>query len=318
MPMTETLRPAILPDNKRLLYYPLTIGLAVSAVGIVLGNLIMVVLPLIILAVFPGVSIFFHALFHFLVKIQIHADTLVVTDYAGNAFVKLPSRQEIFLDEVSYVYYLEKEINLLQSLRRKLRKFKISPKETDYTRQNLISRYNIPPEALRKFEQDSQKALTDYTATAIFMKLKELYEKYNVPKQTKTTLEKALKDDDNLNFDYVSSSLEGCDISAQDLESLRDEFSNINADVLAPFLLTKVRLSKYEKRETQRHGTLATVRTNVGLVLSNNGGTNKVYMMHFHDLSEESLHRLMDTINAGRSGIRYLMTKSSLNRLMAK
>ncbi|MHC4194171.1 MAG: hypothetical protein ACYSP9_08375, partial [Planctomycetota bacterium] len=82
----------------------------------------MVVLPLIILAVFPGVSIFFHALFHFLVKIQIHPDTLVVTDYAGNAFVKLPSHQEIFLDEISCVYYLEKEINLLQSLRRKLKK----------------------------------------------------------------------------------------------------------------------------------------------------------------------------------------------------
>jgi hypothetical protein len=318
MSMTETLRPAILPDSKRLLYYPLTIGLAVSAIGIILGNLIMVVLPIIILAVFPGLSIFFHALFHFLVSIQIHHDRLVVTDYAGNAFVNMPSRQEIFLDEISYVYYLEKEINLLQSLRRKLKKFKISPKETDYTSQNLISRYNVPPEALHKFEQDSQKALTDYTATAIFMKLEELYEKYNVPKQTKTTLKKALKDDNNLNFDYVSSGLEGCDISAQDLESLRDEFSNINADVLAPFLLTKVRLSKYEKRERQRHGTLATVRTNVGLVLSNKDGTNKVYMMHFHDLSETDLHRLIDAINTARPGIRYLMTKSSLNRLLAR
>ncbi|MHC4707910.1 MAG: hypothetical protein ACYS8I_12600, partial [Planctomycetota bacterium] len=178
--------------------------------------------------------------------------------------------------------------------------------------------YNIPPEALHKFEQDSQKALTDYTATAIFMKLEELCEEYNVPKKTRTTLKKALKDDNNLNFDYVSSSLEGCDISAQDLESLRDEFSDIDADILAPFLLTKVRLSKYEKRERQRHGTLATVKTNVGLVLSNKDGANKVYMMHFHDLSEADLHRFIDTINAARPGIKYLMTKSSLNRLTAR
>ena len=65
----ETLRPAILPDERKLFFYPLIIAAAVSIAGIILSNIIMIVLPLIILAVFPGLPVLFHLIYHLFVKI---------------------------------------------------------------------------------------------------------------------------------------------------------------------------------------------------------------------------------------------------------
>ena len=173
----ETMRPAVLPDDSRLLYVVLAVGLAVSMAGLAINNYVVVVLPLIVLAVFPGLPIFFHLLYHLLVKIEVDADMITVTDHAGAPFVRLASSQQISFDEICYVYYLEKEINLLKNLRGRLRKFKISPKETDYTRQNLTARYRVSEETIRRFEQSSQKALTDHTATGVLMELDEICSK---------------------------------------------------------------------------------------------------------------------------------------------
>ena len=316
--MTETLRPAVLPDDKRLFLYPLVIGLIISVVGFFLDNNIMVVLPLIVLAVFPGLPVFFHLIYYLFVKIEILPDRLIVTDYVSDRFVRYKMHQEIFFSELCHIYYLGKEINLLLNLRSKLKKFKISPSETDYTKTNLVNRYGVPEAQFEKFEQSSQKTLTDYTATAVLMKIDEIYNKYGVSKETRNNIKQVLKSDSNFNYGYLKNALCNYSIAPQDVESLSDEFTNINADIVAPFLLTKVNLGKYRKAEKHRHGAHVTARIDNGLVLSNIDGTKKVYFMRFHDLSESDLHRFIEIVNSKRPGVRFLMTKKELEHLLEK
>jgi len=79
--MSETVRPSILPDNKKLVIYPLMICLVTAGIGIIIKNPIVIVLPLIVLAVFPGLPVFFHLLMHIFVKIELHPHKIVVKDY---------------------------------------------------------------------------------------------------------------------------------------------------------------------------------------------------------------------------------------------
>jgi hypothetical protein len=314
----ETLRPAVLPDDKRVFSYPVVIGLTISAVGVLLGDEIMVVLPLIVLAVFPGLAVSFHLIYYLFVKIEILPDRLITTDYVSDRFVRVKKHQEITFSEICYINYLGKEINLLLNLRNKLRKFRIPARESDYTKANLISRYGVPEALFEKFEESSQKTLTDYTATGVLMKLDEIYNRYSVSKETRDSIKKALKSDSNHNFEYLKTALRNYPINSQDFESLKDEFSNIDADILAPFLLTKVNLVKCQGAEKYRHGAHVTARTDNGLVLSNQNGTKKIYLMHFHDLCERDLHQFIEIVTRKQPSVKFLMTKKEHERLLAK
>ena len=99
------------------------------------------------------------------------------------------------------------------------------------------------------------------------------------------------------------------------LNSELDEFSNIKADVLRPFVLTKVNLAKYKKIGNYRGGVAATARVDNALVFSNKDGTEKVYLVHFHDLSREGWQSVMQEIRDQNPSITYLMTKGEYNNL---
>jgi len=88
--MSETICPSILPDNKKLVIYPLIVCLVIAGVGIIIKNLIVTVLPLIALAGFPGLPIFFHLLMHIFVKIELYPHKIVVKDYLDNNIVPSP------------------------------------------------------------------------------------------------------------------------------------------------------------------------------------------------------------------------------------
>lgn len=314
----QILRPAILPDNRKLFFYPIIVGTAVSIAGVFLSNIIIIVLPLIILTVFPGLPIFFHLIFHLFVKIELLSDKLVIIDYVGNRFVKSKTRQEIHFSDICYIYYVGKEVNLLLNLKTKLKKFKIPAKETNYTKDNLFNRYTVPKDIFERFEKSSQKTLTDYTATGVLMKLDEIYNKYDVPNETRKNIQKELKDNCNFNPDYLKTALEKYTISSEDMASLYDEFSNINTDFLVPLLLTNINLARYQKAEKQRHGASVTARADNGLVLSNGDGTKKVYFMHFHNLSEKDLRRFVGTINARNPDVKYLVPKKEFKLFFTK
>jgi hypothetical protein len=314
--MSKTIRPSILPDNKKLVVYPLIVCLAIAGVGIIIKNPIVIILPLIVLGVFPGLPIFFHLLMHIFVKIELHPERIVVKDYLGNKIVRAPMRQEMAYADIAYIYYLGKEINLLKNLVKKLKKYKLSPKEDDYTRENLTGKYGVPVEKIESFEKDSKNILNDYTATAILMKLDEIYGKYNVPKKTARGINKELKDDRNFSYEYVRNRLKEYPVEMEDLDELKDEFSNIKADVVLPFLLTKVNLAKYKKVSNYRGGMSATARVDNALVFASKDGTEKVYLMHFHDLSGEGWQTVMQEIKNHNPSITYLMTKSEYNNLL--
>ena len=313
--MDKTIQPSILPDNKKLVIYPLVVCLLIAGVGIIINNPIVIVLPLIVLAVFPGLPVFFHLLMHLFVKIELHPDKIVVKDYLGNNIVRPPFLQEMAYAEIAYIYYLSKEINLLQNLRNKLKKFKLWPKENDYTRENLVAKYAVPAEQIDSFEKSSQNILNDYTATAILMKLDDIYRKYNIPKETAKNISRELKNAEKFNYEYLRDSLKDYPIDIEDLNELKDELENIKVDIVRPFLLTKVNLSKYKKVAGYRGGISATAKVDNALVFANKDGTEKVYLTHFHDLSRQAGQSLMQDIKDRNPNIIYLMTKNEYKNL---
>jgi len=314
----ETLRPAVLPDDRRLFLYPIAVGLVIMATGFCLDNRIMLVLPLIVLAVFPGLPVFFHLIYHLFIKIELLPDRLVVTDWVSDGFVRCDRHQEIFFSEMYYVTYLSKEINLLLNLRNRLKAFKIPGRETDYTKANLVSRHGVPEALFERFERSSQKALTDLTATGVLMRLDEICDKYDVSRETRNRIKKALTNDSNFNFEYLEAVFAGYSIDSQDLDSLIDELTRINADTVAPFLRTNVNLARYQRAENQRHGAHVTARIDNGLVLSNEDGTKKVYFTHFHDLSNRDLHRFIEVVRSRQPRAEFLMTQRELRRLLGR
>jgi len=314
--MSKSLRPSILPDNTKLVIYPLVVCLLIVSIRTIIKNLIVIALPLIVLAVFPGIPLFFHFLMHLFVKIEVHPDKIIVKNYLGNNIVRSPRLQEMAYDDIAYIYYLSKEINLLQNLRNKLKKFKLSPKENDYTKENLIAKYAVPADKIEEFEKSSQNILNDYTVTAIMMKLDDIYSKYNIPKSTAKNISRELQNDENFNYEYLRDRLKDYPIDIEDLNELEDEFANIGVDIIRPFLLTKVNLSKYKKVAGYRGGMSATAKVQNALVFTYKDGTNKVYCLHFHDLSRQAWQSLMQDIKNHNPNIAYLMAKIEYKNLL--
>ena len=314
--MNQTMRPSILPDNKKLVAYPLVVCLIISAIGIAEKNLVVVILPLIILAVFPGLPVFFHLLFYLFVKIELYPHKIIVRDYTGNKIVKFPSVQEIAFADIRYIYYLGKEINLLKNLAGRLKKYNLSPKENNFTRENLVAKYNVPAETIEQFEKSSRNILNDFTATAVLMMLDDFYRKYNMPKQTAKNIRRELEYDENFNYEFVREKLKDYPLETEDLDRLKDEFENIKADIIRPFLLTKVNLEKYKKISHSRSGASITAKADIALVLASKNGTEKLYFMHFHDLSRTNWRSLMQTIKNNNPNITCLMTKNEYNSLL--
>jgi len=314
--MSKTIRPSVLPDNKKLVIYPLIACLVIAGIGIIIKNPIVIALPLIVLAVFPGLPVFFHLLMHIFVKIELHPDKIVVKDSLGNNIVRFPRLQEMVYADIAYIYYLSKEINLLQNLCNKLKEFKLSPKENDYTKENLTAKYSVPAEKIEDFEKSSQNILNDYTATAILLKLDNIYRKYIIPKSTAKNISRELKDDEKFNYEYLRDRLKDYAVDIEDLNELEDELANIKVDIIQSFLLTKVNLAKYKKVAGYRGGLSATAKVDNALVFANKDGTEKVYLMHFHDLSREDWQSLMREIKNYNPNITYLITKSEYKNLL--
>lgn len=106
---SEVFRPAVLPDNKRLVVYPLVVCGALALVGYAIHSLPLIVCPLLAVLVFPGMPIAIHSLFFLSVRIAISRDELRVADFAGDPYVSYPCRQSIPLSQIAYIYHVETE-----------------------------------------------------------------------------------------------------------------------------------------------------------------------------------------------------------------
>jgi hypothetical protein len=105
----NTYRPAILPDTRRMIWYPLVVCGILSAAGLITRILPLAICPLCVMAIFPGIPVAIHTIYFLSVTITLRGNRLCVADYAGDPFVLYPRRQEISLPNVAYIYHLDKE-----------------------------------------------------------------------------------------------------------------------------------------------------------------------------------------------------------------
>ena len=312
----RTLRPSVLPDNRKLILYPLVVGLSVAATGVILGNPVVIVLPVTILAVFPGLPLLFHAVYHFFVEYQILADRLVVIDRVSDPSVRSRGRQEIEFGSIAYCFYVDREARLLMNLLTRLKPYNVPVAETDYRKENLMAKYRVPAAVLEDFERSTHKVLNNTAATGVILEVQDVCERSGVPPKATKEICKALERDGQISLETLQEKLGRYPVDPSDLERLRDEFASLDVTEVSPFLVTKINLKKLKKVESSGHGNAAGIRSRVGLVLSSQDGMRKAYLMHFRDLSRRDARELITAIRDRTHGVRFLMTRKELHALL--
>jgi len=264
----------------------------------------------------PTVIIFLSLYSRYSWSVAIHDTKLVVRDFSLNSLLQIPFQllrtshcQEMLFADIRFIFYLEKEYYILLNYRTRLGKYKVARREMNYSREHLIQRYGVPIHVIDAFEHSSNKALDDYTATGILMIIEEILGRYQIQKGERKQILKDLKNTDDFSFEHIARVLTPFAISQSDLDSIKDKFSDLDANILTPFLTTKLAVAQLKFRERGRGGAHLAARTNVVLILSDQTGSKKIYLKRFHQLSRADWQKLIHIFNEKRSGIRYLMPR---------
>ena len=77
---------------------------------------------------------------------------------------------------------------------------------------------------------------------------------------------------------------------------------------LVPFCNTNIKTKKYRAANADPRRVGAVARTDNGLVLSDKDGEDKIYIMHFHDLSRKDWQQLARQFQKRNKDISFLMT----------
>lgn len=118
----KVLKPAILPDDIGLLLVILTIeiiallaGLVTAFVCGVVGSpaLLIISFSLVAMFLFPGLSVIFHFIYHFLSRFEIYDDKISFTSHTPNKYIDVGRHQQMSYKDIVYVYYFETEIDFL-------------------------------------------------------------------------------------------------------------------------------------------------------------------------------------------------------------
>lgn len=310
----DILRPPIIPERNKAFFLSILIfGMLWLIIGLIFQNRVMMV-TLLILLLFPLILLL-RLFWYFTRWVIICEEKLIINDYSFTSYPAYDMHQEICFEDIDYVYYAEKEYRLLRNYRHKLRKYKIHANEMDYRKENLVDKYKVPTEVINKFECNLQNALDDYTATGILMSLETILDKYAIPKVDKKKILKELKITHNFDFEKVTSLLSPFHISLEELDDLKDEFSNADVKIVSPFLLTELNVEQVEKSENSGNNISVIVSVNKTIVLSNRDGTKKVYLSFFHSLRRADWQKLIHVINQNKSTVKYLMTRRSYENI---
>jgi len=229
--------------------------------------------------------------------------------------IRLGPRQDIPLSEISYIYHLEEELNVLVALRKHLSRWKIPESEMDYRVDRLSDAYGIPHDVFEAFEHDAQKALSEDILAPVLVVLDDLYVRYRIPADLRRKLNEGLQHPGQCTFDYAAMVLQPYAIRPQDLENLKEEFARDHPRVIAPFLVTKVNFGAYRRMQQRRGAAVAVAGLANTLVLSNRDGTQKVYIRLFHQLARKEWGRLIEYLNQKNPQITYVMTKQEYRAL---
>jgi hypothetical protein len=232
---------------------------------------------------------------------------VVCKDHSFNLFMKTSTQQEIAFRDIAYIYYLDKEYNLLKRYRKALKKYKIAPNESDYRRENLIHKYGVAEGLIYKFEEDSQKLLDDYAATGILVTIEGVLNKYEMSDAKRKSIISEFKKTDEFNIEHAKRLLTEFNISPENLKIVAEEFSNCEEKYFEPFLITRLKMG------TRFNNTENAINTT--LIMSNEDGTSKVYLKKYHLLSRADWQRIIHIVNQHKPDVTYLMTKQDYKNL---
>jgi hypothetical protein len=239
----EVLKPAILPDDAWLFYSILAAEIIAAAYGFIRDVPAAIYSSLIFMGLFPGMSIFLHSIFHFNVRIELFDDRFTVVSFCPlERFLKIGRKQQLTFKDISYVYYLEKEISFLKKFVAHAKNKRKSANLDDLFRAGIDGQIGV-------------------------------------------------------------------------LQAARGSLQELDENVRKVFLKTKLNFSRYLKAENGLHGTTATARARLYLVLSNSDGSQKVYLSNFYDLSGTDSQRFLRTLKERNGDIQFLMDIHKVRRL---
>lgn len=284
-------------------------------IGIMLKNNGVVVLSIVLFIIFPGIEACakFHLLAALLTNVQIKNEELVVFDSIPKLLIKKGLTQRIPLDEIKYVFYLKREVDFLIFLKKKLKKYKITKNECDFTPENLAKKYQISNELIEKILHKVDYFDNDDATSEIFMELELILNKYPLDTEKRKKVQKALVKE--CTIDALKSALSTYSISNEDMATLEDVFAKTKSLEVLPFWRTNLNITRYiafQKWPANRFFT--TTKIDSTIVVSNHDGTKKVYYKYFRHLSKLDKRFIIGLIES-RDNVNFLMTKGDLDRL---
>lgn len=157
-----------------LVYVVLAIEIAIGLYGFISsGTIGIAIIMTITMCVFPGMLIFFHSIFHFSVKLEVFDDHFVVTSYDPlERFLRVSHQQQLAFKDVSYAYYLGKEIDFLKEFIRHANNKQEAVNVADLFRMGIDGEISFP-----QATQESMHGVDD-NICKVFLNTKLNFPKY--------------------------------------------------------------------------------------------------------------------------------------------
>ncbi len=225
-------------------------------------------------------------------------------DFLSQVNILLNKKQEIKYKDIQYVYFAEKEIYTVKSIKDKLGKYKISKYETDVRRDNLINKYKVPEDLIRKITDSKGVRFNENNVCAIIMFLEELETKYNIPEDVIKNIKIDISKTQNYSNKYFEDQLAEYNIKREDMAYLREQIKVMEVDIIDALCITYFSQVGYKELSNK-------AKVDWTLVLSNKNGNKKAYITHFLDYSLEERKEILNKIKSNTNA-RFLLDLDTL------
>ena len=301
------MRPKSYPHNNinRILILIITIiFLSILIYGFYIDNIYLILLGSIsIYLVYFVVSRF---IYYITTKVVFEEDKIKTSnyDFISQVNILLNKKQEIKYKDIKYVYFAEKEIYTVKSIKEKLGKYKINKYETDVRRDNLIEKYKVPEDLIRKITDSKGVRFNENNVCAIIVFLEELEVKYNIPEDVIKNIKIDLSTTQNYSNKYFEDVLAEYNIKREDMAYLREQIRAMEVEIIAALCVTYFSLVGYNELSNKE-------KVDWTLVLSNKSGSKKAYITHFLDYNLNERKQILNQIKE-KTNAKFLLDLDTL------
>lgn len=255
-----------------------------------------------ILSIIGAFSIFIY--YKWIKKIYLHLTSKVelgeeyVKSIIKDKFteIKLINQEEaqIKYKDIHYVYFAEAELRNILFIKDKVSKVKIINNEQDYSPNNLIQKYKISRKLVAQIMDTKGIVFNENNSIEFIELIEELREKYNISIYKILDIERAIKNKTNITYEFILNIFAEDELKKKDILRIKKYFNQNEHGILIPYTKTKIDIDTYEKYDKDIFESKGKIDWT--LVLSNEDGSNKVYIPNFFKYKKKDQEHILEKI----------------------